>query len=301
MGVEEYLRGVLPMEVYPSWPQAILQAQAVAARSWALASKGKHKAEGFDFCSTSHCQNFNPAIHHIATDKAIEATKGIVGVYQGKIAAMFYSASCGGQTENEWGDYMLKRTDCPCASGLKPHARYGHGHGLCQWGGKYLANKGETWEEILDFYYDLNYVGDYNQQVIPPATVEVRLAEIEARQITFAATIAGQDMSISSAHNAISDTNRAVGEIQSETNARLGGLENRIATLESVRANQGRQIDSCALSLTDLAARVSDLEQIYRTDYGLDRIQASIENLEQLTKGMTRGVVTLIGTREDLR
>lgn len=100
--LEDYLRGVLPAEMPASWPAQALQAQAVAARSEALASiHGKHALEGFDFCATEHCRAYGGlASHAPSTDAALRDTVGEILVSENKAVATVYSANCGGWTEN---------------------------------------------------------------------------------------------------------------------------------------------------------------------------------------------------------
>jgi len=182
MELEEYLAGVLPKEIYPTWPPAILEAQAIAARTYALAMRGRHQDEGFDLCSTSHCQNYSDKRVPSCT-LAVEATKGIVGIHKqtGLVVPTYYSASCGGHTKGDWGDYLKEWTNCPCAQYGKPVK--GHQNGLCQWGGKALADYGKNWMEILDSYYDLRWVGDYGrgEEIVmePSESLNERLTNLE--------------------------------------------------------------------------------------------------------------------------
>lgn len=152
LDLESYLFGVVPAEMPASWPIEALKAQAVAARSWAIANLGRHKADGHDFCAGGHCQAFNDRLEHPRSNMAVRDTQGIVGILpSGRVASMFYSASCGGRTLGDWGSHLRARDDCPC--GRKGHRVLGHRRGLCQWGAMYLASEGLSWREILDFYY----------------------------------------------------------------------------------------------------------------------------------------------------
>lgn len=160
LDIEEYLKAVVPAEVYASWPQASLEAQAVAARTWALASLGRHGDEGFDFCTGPHCQVWDRSRLDDRTDRAVEATAGIVGTWDYQIMPTWYSAYCGGRTKGDWGKWLRARDDCPCAALDKLIA--GHQRGMCQWGAKLLADAGYDWQQILDFYFrDMLWIRDY--------------------------------------------------------------------------------------------------------------------------------------------
>lgn len=100
--IEVYLAGVLPAEMPAEWPKEALKAQAVAARSEVLANlAGKHSLDDFDFCCTEHCRAYGGnSGREDATDAAIRETKGIVLTSAGRIAPTYFSANCGGWTEN---------------------------------------------------------------------------------------------------------------------------------------------------------------------------------------------------------
>lgn len=108
--VDDYLRSVVPEEMPVDWPAEALKAQSVAARSFALASRGRHAGEGYDLCTTTHCQLYTgTAAEKSASNAAIKATRGEVLTYGGKpIEALFHTDS-GGMTENSedvWGSHV---------------------------------------------------------------------------------------------------------------------------------------------------------------------------------------------------
>lgn len=108
--VDGYLRSVVPEEMPVDWPAEAIKAQSVAARSFALASRGRHASEGYDLCTTTHCQLYTgTAAEKSASDAAIKATRGEVLTYGGKpIEALFHTDS-GGMTENSedvWGSHV---------------------------------------------------------------------------------------------------------------------------------------------------------------------------------------------------
>jgi SpoIID/LytB domain protein len=89
--VEQYLRGM--GEVPASWPAAALQAQAIAARTVAMAAV----ASGRPLCDTDQCQVYVGAGNEDpATSAAAAATRGKVLLFGGALAEAVYSASAGG-------------------------------------------------------------------------------------------------------------------------------------------------------------------------------------------------------------
>lgn len=108
--IEQYLYGIIAKEISPDWAIEAVKAQAVAARTYALYSLNKHREDGFDVCATSDCQVYGGKDSEAARSiQAVEETRGLTMLYQGKpINALFHSSS-GGYTENSenvWGGYL---------------------------------------------------------------------------------------------------------------------------------------------------------------------------------------------------
>ncbi|MGP4108730.1 SpoIID/LytB domain-containing protein [Virgibacillus sp. L01] len=92
--LEDYLKGVVPNEVFPSWGLETLKAQTLAARTYAAT----HTSEVID--DTIRYQVYGGYTWYKNTSKAVEETHGEVITYQNKPINAFYSASNGGVTEN---------------------------------------------------------------------------------------------------------------------------------------------------------------------------------------------------------
>ena len=116
VGVEDYVKGVLPYEIDPDWPAEAQKAQAVCARSFAL---GTHKhGSDYDLCNTTNCQVYLGANRATeASDAAVDATKGETLSYNGSSVIGYFYSSDGGATEdaaNVWGGdyaYLKGKTD----------------------------------------------------------------------------------------------------------------------------------------------------------------------------------------------
>lgn len=105
--LEDYLKSVVPSESPASWPQQSLQAQALAARTYAVANWGKNKGAGFDMNDDTSDQVYKGmSTEHPATLEAVEATRGQIITHGNKpITALFFSTS-GGHTDSSkevWG------------------------------------------------------------------------------------------------------------------------------------------------------------------------------------------------------
>lgn len=99
--VEEYLYGIIKNEISPDWAMEAVKAQAVAARTYALASNKKHKADGFDVCATTDCQVYGGRESETPRAKeAVDATRGLVLLHNNKLITAYFHSSSGGHTEN---------------------------------------------------------------------------------------------------------------------------------------------------------------------------------------------------------
>ena len=123
---DQYLYSVIPSEMPAAWHLEALKAQAVAARSYALVTIGRHTDQGFDLCSTEHCQAYKGLEQEKeSSTQAVNATKGKILLYNGKPISAFFHSSSGGHTEdseNVWGtktDYIRGVEDKYCLG--SPH------------------------------------------------------------------------------------------------------------------------------------------------------------------------------------
>lgn len=154
MKMDDYLKGVVPSEVPPSWEMNALKAQVVAARSYATANSNKHSSQGADVCTTTHCQAWK-STHNDRTDQAVTETSNVSVKYEGQIINAVFFSHCDGHTRNNedyWGGTplpYLRSKSCIC--GYTYHNA--HGVGMCQYGSQAMAKAGSKWENILTHYY----------------------------------------------------------------------------------------------------------------------------------------------------
>ncbi len=101
--IEEYLYGVVPAEMGPKRYDEVeaLKAQAVAARTYAMAHRGQFQSEGYDLCATPKCQVYGGAsVEDPLSTAAVDATRGLALGFDGKFADALFISTCGGRTEN---------------------------------------------------------------------------------------------------------------------------------------------------------------------------------------------------------
>jgi SpoIID/LytB domain protein len=107
LSLEDYVLGVISAEGSIEDEPEALKALAIAARTSALKNIRRHKSQGYDFCTTTHCQRFvvtegiNLAKSRTPFVTAVRDTAGLVlEDDQGHIAESYFGASCGGMTAN---------------------------------------------------------------------------------------------------------------------------------------------------------------------------------------------------------
>ncbi len=99
VGVETYLRGVVPYEIGTKAPEAALEAQAIIARTYALRNIHRFDVDNYQLCADTHCQVYdglNGATKK--TDQAIASTRGQVLTYNNELVDALYSSTTGGVT-----------------------------------------------------------------------------------------------------------------------------------------------------------------------------------------------------------
>jgi stage II sporulation protein D len=99
VGLDDYVRGVISAEMPSSWPAQALEAQAVAARTYAITSNVI--GNGYQLYPDTRSQMYQGvAAEGPATDAAVAATQGQIVTYNGLPATTFFFASSGGYTED---------------------------------------------------------------------------------------------------------------------------------------------------------------------------------------------------------
>lgn len=121
---ETYVAGVVAGEGATLKSPPALAAMAILARTWALRSRGRHQAQGFDFCSLTHCQFCrlpSETGEPSPIAEAVARTAGLVLKHRGELIDAYYCAHCGGVTEaagDVWPDraapYLQSVSDPYC-------------------------------------------------------------------------------------------------------------------------------------------------------------------------------------------
>ena len=135
--LEEYVRGTVLAEVPlgslpPDAARTMAEVQAIIARTYAVHHRGRHDEDGFDFCSTTHCQVHRdirgaPSSLLGIVDRALVNTRMVVVVHDGRPIDALFHADCGGATSSAssvWGGpsppYLDGVTDPFCLTANRP-------------------------------------------------------------------------------------------------------------------------------------------------------------------------------------
>lgn len=112
MPLESYVSGVVSKEMSPTWPRQALEAQSVAARTYAMferdrARRGSSVTTGwYDVEGTESDQSFGSIPKSSAVIEAVAATRGMVLSWRGGLIRAYYSSTCGGRAASArdvWG------------------------------------------------------------------------------------------------------------------------------------------------------------------------------------------------------
>jgi stage II sporulation protein D len=157
VALEQYLYGVVPSEMPYTWHPEALKAQAVVARSYALATR---KTGAFDLYPDTRSQVYLGIEHEKpSTNAAIDATAGKVVLYEGQVAKTFFFSTSGGRTasaEDVWGEavpYLVSVAD-PYDT-ISPY----HNWGPFAFTGAGLAKKLKLKGRVVDLQPELNSSG----------------------------------------------------------------------------------------------------------------------------------------------
>lgn len=110
VGLEDYVKGVLPYEMNGDWPLEALKAQAVCARTYALNNINAYCDNGFDLRNDTYSQVYRGMTGTTeSTDNAAELTGGMLVRYRGAVCKVYYMSSDGGSTDSSANVFSQRR------------------------------------------------------------------------------------------------------------------------------------------------------------------------------------------------
>jgi stage II sporulation protein D len=110
--LEDYVKGVVPVEMPTSWAAHAVRAQAVATRSYAVRLRTFAGYSGYDICDTTACQVYGGMSRETRSgNAAVKATAGTILTYRGVVALTQFASSNGGHTAKGDHPYLAARRD----------------------------------------------------------------------------------------------------------------------------------------------------------------------------------------------
>ncbi len=175
--LEEYLKGVVPSEIPASWHIESLKAQAVAARTYAVANTLDSTPYGYHVVDNQNSQVYNGLDReYSSTNKAVEETKNELIYYNNNLITAFYHSTSGGKTAdsgNVWSytlPYLKSKEDN--FSNISPHTDW---------------NISYTTEELIDIFkgefnteeiYDMDVIEVSNDERVIETSIKTDKGEI---------------------------------------------------------------------------------------------------------------------------
>ncbi|RKY43239.1 MAG: hypothetical protein DRP85_00115 [Candidatus Makaraimicrobium thalassicum] len=105
--LEGYLKGVVPCEINRFWPFAVIKAQAIVSRSFAVHEALRRKDKDYDLTADTFSQVYGGlSSERWRTTRAVEATRDRVLEYEGRVLPAYFHSCCGGHTQDAsriWG------------------------------------------------------------------------------------------------------------------------------------------------------------------------------------------------------
>lgn len=156
LSLDSYLRGVIAPEVGERSAEEIeaVKAQAIAARTYALAHLGQYEKTPYDLKDDVADQVYEGASRHRAwVDQAVTATAGEVLSYGAQLIEAYYHSTCGGRTDN---------IEVVWPKAARPFLVSVDDDTFCQW------SKYSNWTESYDKKALLRNLRAYRKKLTPP-------------------------------------------------------------------------------------------------------------------------------------
>jgi len=171
VNLEDYLQGVVPAEMGKLGKAEIqaLEAQAIAARTYALFQANQNLRRGYDLEATLLDQTYSGVdAEDPLVNRAIKQTRGKVLTYRGKLICAYFSTNCGGRTE-----YIEKVWDKPG----EPYFIPVDDSTFCSW------SKSSNWEERWNKeMLERNVKGYLDSTLGPPGKDWGNLLDLEIKE-----------------------------------------------------------------------------------------------------------------------
>ncbi|CAN5794479.1 hypothetical protein BH11PLA1_BH11PLA1_23530 [soil metagenome] len=263
VGVEDYLKGVVAAEMYPSWPLGAFQAQAVAARSYALHERQRARVNGsrFDVESTTNDQAYRGGEAPPQVARAVDSTRGVILTWNGTVLRSYYSSTSGGRAAGAKDTWPVARgTEFNLAGPLQASPREETGSTSPYFRWTVSRSRGELSSRLREW-------GRVNAQPVKGigTIVHVQTAErnVVGRPVRYLVTDAGDRTFTLSAEQLRQACNQSAPGVQAvvrENRVNSGDIEVQIiGDAVSIRGRgYGHGVGMCQWSAKELAERGMD-------------------------------------------
>ena len=122
--LERYVEGVVASEVYASWPEEVLKAQAVVARTYALHESSRRRGEPYDLESSVLSQAYGTREVTPSVRQAARLTRGEYLAWRGEPVLSVFHSAAGGRTasaEEVWGEALPYLRSVASPDDTAPH------------------------------------------------------------------------------------------------------------------------------------------------------------------------------------
>lgn len=180
VGVEDYVKGVIPYEMSSYWPYEALRAQAICARTYAIYNRDAYIEYGFDLTADTESQVYRGTQDaDETTDAAVDSTAGQYVRYKGEICDIYYFASDGGATESGANVFAL---DLPYLRGVTDPFEQAVDYSMRSWyayrSGAELSSRLARWGQSIGEVAELRPEYSVNGNVIAMTYIDVNGGEL---------------------------------------------------------------------------------------------------------------------------
>jgi len=183
LGVESYLRGVVPLEIggRKAGEEAAVEAQAVAARSYAYAHMAEAGNRAFDMYGSVQDQDYGGVNAETPiSDAAVASTHDVVMRYAGRVISAPYHSTCGGSTAAV-SEVWWRQSDKPYLRPVSDRIP-GTDSYYCDISGRFrwtTTFEGDQLKSTLE-----KYLGSVTQASEPPVTPNPSAARLSLGRVT---------------------------------------------------------------------------------------------------------------------
>jgi stage II sporulation protein D len=170
LDLQSYVSGVLYHEISYRWPMDAMEAQAVAARTYALYQMKQNKKQLYDVTNTTYSQVYGGrSAERYRTNIAVKRTRGEILTYRGEVLPAYFHSNCGGHTEDA---SELWKHDLPPLKGVVC--------GFCEGEPNYLWKRNFRSQDVQEKLNALGYkIGAINEITIVDRTNSGRVRNLK--------------------------------------------------------------------------------------------------------------------------